>query len=87
MHFPALKLDQGKYLSVNNWGEPEQAPHTSRTALHMGVCICMCLFACLRPYTINLNECGYLNVTKIELMHSVGEGLLSSMTRSGDSYS
>ena len=40
---------------------------------------CMCILACLQPYTVNFKiSCLDFIITKIELMHSVGnhEGLL-----------
>ena len=52
-------------------------PHTSVTALCMCVCMLACLLACLRPYTVNFKWARLnFNIRKIELMHSVGEGLL-----------
>ena len=58
-------------------------PHTSGTALHTCVCMFACLPACLLACLLAAIYCKFLmsmakfNTTKIELMHLVGEGLLS----------
>ena len=55
-------------------------PHTSVTSLRTRVCIYLCLLACLLAWTDHLPDIlnKRVNITKIELMHLVGdrEGLL-----------
>ena len=55
---------------------------------------CVCMFACLWPYTVNFNWARLnFNITKIEHMHSADPchismaGLSASVTRSGDDWS
>ena len=65
-------------LHIGNWDKP----HISKTALHMCVYICLfaCLLACLLPYIVNF-KWAHLDLDKIELVHSVGERLLSVQRR------
>ena len=67
------------FHSVGHIGASLSEPHTSGTALRTCVCMFACLLACLlaaiyrKFLMIGLN----FNITKIELMYSIGEGLLS----------
>ena len=66
-------------------------PHTSGTALRKCVNIRTCLFACLRPYTVNF-KWAFKYFPKIERPHTLGgnAGLLpecSICNRSGDGSS
>ena len=53
------------YLHRSFIGASLSQPHTSGTALWKCVCIRMCLFACLRPYTVNF-KCALKYFPKIE---------------------